>query len=486
MKLYAVLILVLLIPAHSQEVQGRILIDVGHSSLDVQRILSNLARELQINYYNVEYTKTILYLDPYDVLVIAVPTQPFTYEELQSVYRFVDNGGGLLLLGESGVLTQENLENFNVLSQYYGIQFQKDVIVDPQNNLTLDKPYPEIPIIENFADHPVTRNVKKIFLVSGCSLVLSKKATSLGWGGLETYGDRLSETFGYRGGSYDPGYERRGKDLVVMAASESGRGRVIALGDTSLFRGTSTAGQPWQQDPLEYLDNKKLAFNIFNWLSLKIKMSSVSDMVSKAQELIEEGRFSEARDILELARSLSLQTEDFAATRQVALLMTKADKGVEADTLMEEGKRFLADFNCQEASKSFEKALSIYESIQDKKKAEECLTLLSECGNTEALLEKADLLFKEGAEFFRQKRYAGAVRKVEEAKEIYQRLGNAEGVGKCDSLLRDIENAQRTTTEEEAVRRNRWILAAILVVTTFLIAVLYLWRRSRPYSPENQ
>lgn len=481
MYLALVIPLVMSMPVQTQEIEGKILIDVGHSSQDVQRILNDLVRELEINYYQVEFTKTILYLDPYDVLVIAAPTQPFTAEELDSIHQFVENGGGLLLLGESGVLSSKNVEDFNVLSGYYGIEFQRDVVVDPENNMTLDKPYPEIPIIENFAIHPVTRNVNRIFFVSGCSMRLSKRASPLAWGGDNTYGDRLSEIYGFGGGTYDPSIEKKGEELIVIAYAESGKGRILALGDTSLFRGRSATGEPWSSDPLEYLDHKRLALNIFSWLSLKSKVSLALSLIDQAEDLIDQGRYQEAIDVLEEVRSLSPRMGGYTILGQVALLMIKANQGLEADRLLEEGRKNLEDLNCEEASKNLEKAFTIYEGLGNAKKIEECVALLTECGDKQALLQKGDLLFEEGKTLFEQGEYAEAAEKVEEAKIIYEGLGNTEKVEECNALTKKIQREQQGEEQtDDTSQRNRLILAVILVITSIVIVVLYFWRRSRP------
>lgn len=468
-------------PAQPQNVEGKILIDVGHTSQDLQRILDALVRELEINFYTVEFTKTILYLDPYDVLVIAVPTQPFTSEELTSIHQFVDTGGGLFLMGESGILTSKNVENFNVLAGFYGIAFQRDVVVDPENNLTLDMPHPEIPIIDLFHDHPVTRNVQKIFLVSGCSVRLSKKAIPLAWGRESTYGDTLSEVYGYKGGTYDPLNEKRGKELVVMACAESGKGRVFALGDTSLFRGASATGPPWQQEPFQYFDHKRLALNVFSWLAVKSKIGRVTELLKEAQDLIQEGKYKEAQDVLDNVRTLSQEAEDAALMKQIAALRYNAGQGMEADRLFEEGKKKMEELNCEEASHYFEEATSLYEKIGNTKKVQECLTLLSECGDTAALMQKADLLVSEGRALLGQERYKEALQKVEEARTLYQELGRTENVGECNTLVEEIEKFQKEEQlQEKSLQRNRNILAGILVSTMVVIVAIYVWRRSTP------
>ncbi|MGC1120075.1 MAG: Gldg family protein [Candidatus Methanofastidiosia archaeon] len=487
MKMYILVIILAVFAAQvqQQEIQGKILIDIGHSSLDISLILGELARELEINYYDVEFTQSILYLDPYDVLVLAVPTVPFTTEELNAVRSFVEKGGGLFVLGESGVMSSKNVEDLNRLTSEYGIEFQRDVVVDPENNLRLDKAYPEIPIIENFASHPITKNVRKIFLVSGCSLILSQKARPLAWGGEQTYGDRLSELYGYGGGSYEPDLEKKGKDLVVLAYCESGERRVVAIGDTSLFRGLSTAGDPWTKNPLDYLDNKRLALNIFGWLSLKTKRAMVSEHMSQAETLIQEGNYQEALQVLGSARDMAMLIEEYGKAREISVLIVKVNRGIEADALLQEGKKNLEFSDCEAAAVSLEAALNIYEAIENKEKTEECLRLLSECGDTLAMVRQANLLLEEAQTLVGQRKFAQAMEKTREARSLYERLEIPEKVEECDKLLASIQEYQQGQSEEKKTsERNRAILAAIVIGTSIIIVVLFLWRRSQPPYPE--
>jgi tetratricopeptide (TPR) repeat protein len=484
MKIFIVLLSVCMIlsymPLGAQEIQGNILIDVGHSSQDIQNILGDLATFLRLDYYNVEFSKTIGYLDPYDVLVIAAPTTPYSVEEQEAIHEFVVEGGGLLLLGESGVLSSQNVEDFNNLSRYYGFEFQRDVVIDPDKNLVLDKPYPEIPIISNFSDHYVTRNISTIFFISGCSIRLSKMARPLAWGNEGTYGDILSEIYGFGGGTYEPLKEKKGENLILIAYTESGKGRIITIGDTSLFRGRTAAGSLWEKDPLEYFDHKRLAFNIFDWLSVKTKMGRVSELLDEGKALIEGGDYSEAQKVLEEVKEISQKTRDSFTMRQAFELLIKAENGLKANEIFETGKKTLEDINCEEASSYFKDALTLYEGLGNTEKVNECVALLAECGDTTAFLFNASVLLEEGRQLIDEGRYTEAARKITEARSIYEQFKIGERVTECDALLEKIQRNQTGEETEEIAQRNRKILAGLLLITTVIIIILILWRRSRP------
>jgi hypothetical protein len=483
MKIYHVLIFFLLmncIPAGAQQIEGTILIDVGHSSQDIRSILGDLATLLELNYYNVEFSRTIGYLDPYDVLVIAAPTIAYSPEEQEAIHKFIIDGGGLLLMGESGVLSSRNIEDFNEVAGYYGIEYQRDVIIDPEDNLVLDKPYTEIPIITNFADHYVTRNISTIFFISGCSLRLSKKARPLAWGNEETYGDILSEIYGFGGGTYEPSLEKKGEELILMAYTESGRGRILAIGDTSLFRGQRAAGSLWEKNPLDYFDHKRLALTIFDWLSVKTKSSRISELLEEGRALVEQGKYEEAHTVLEEVREVSTKMRDILIMRQAFELLSKAENGLKADELLAEGKKNLEEFNCDEASSYFNEALILYEGVGNTEKVNECMALLAECGDTTALIYNASILLEEGKQLMEEERYAEARQSITEARSIYEQFENEQKIAECDALLEEIQHFQGEEEFEETAQRNRNILAGLLLIAAVIIIILIIWRRSRP------
>ncbi|MBU7043302.1 MAG: hypothetical protein HXS47_06890 [Theionarchaea archaeon] len=484
MKIYRILILGVLlmscIPVASQQAQGTILVDVGHSSQNIQNILNDLARVLEINFYEVEFSRTIGYLDPYDVLVIAAPTVPYSEEEQDAIHKFVLDGGGLFLMGESGILSSKNIEDFNEVAGYYGISFQRDVVIDPENNLVLDKPYTEIPIITHFADHYVTRNISTIFFISGCSMRLSRMARPLSWGNVDTYGDILSEVYGFGGGNYEPSLEKKGEDLILMAYTESGRGRIIAIGDTSLFRGRTAAGSLWEKNPLDYFDHKRLALNIFDWLSVKTKMNRISELMDEGKALLEQGNYVEAQVVLEEVKEISQKTRDPFTMRQAFELLNRAENGLKANELFEEGKKSLEELNCEEASSYFNEALTIYDGLGNTEKVNECMALLAECGDTTAMIYNASMLLEEGQQLLEEGSYAQAKENIEEARSLYKQVEATEKVAECDILLEQIQQLQGEEESTEIAQRNRTILAGLLLITTVIIIILILWRRSRP------
>ncbi|MBU7031014.1 MAG: hypothetical protein HXS53_00660 [Theionarchaea archaeon] len=305
-------------------------------------------------------------------------------------------------------------------------------------------------------------------------------ARPLAWGNEGTYGDILSEIYGFGGGTYEPLKEKKGEDLVLMAYTESGKGRIIAIGDTSLFRGRTAAGSLWEKDPLEYFDHKRLAYNIFDWLSVKTKMGKMSELLDEGRVLLENGNYSEAQKVLEEVKQISQRTRDSLTMRQAFELLIKAENGLKADNLLEEGKNTLEVLNCDEASIYFIDALTIYEGLGNTEKVNECVTLLSECGDKSAYLYNASVLVEDGRQLIDEGKYREATQKITEARSIYEEFQLGERVTECDGLLEKIKRLQGEEKTEETAQRNRKILAGLLLITMVMIIILILWRRSRP------
>ncbi|MHA1136672.1 MAG: hypothetical protein ACTSSE_09310 [Candidatus Thorarchaeota archaeon] len=136
-------------------------------------------------------------LDDYDILVIFFPFVALTAGEISAVLSFVDNGGGLLLVGADGTNWWEFRGTFlNPISSTFGISFQSNMLYNP---------------ITTFDTHNITYGVTILELgaedIKFCSLSLSTPAVAV----------------------------INGPAGPVVATSESGLGRVVCVGGPSPF-----------------------------------------------------------------------------------------------------------------------------------------------------------------------------------------------------------------------------------------------------------
>ena len=163
-------------------------------------------------------------LDDYDILVIFFPFVALDAGEVSAVLSFVDDGGGLLLVGGDGAnwwgLDGSNL---NPISSTFGITFQSDMLDDP---------------ITTFDTHNITHEVTILELgvedIKFCSLSVSTPAVTV-----------ISE-------SSDP----------VVATSESGLGRVVCVGGPSPF-------YMYRKNSAGFGDSHfQFGLNVIDWLAV--------------------------------------------------------------------------------------------------------------------------------------------------------------------------------------------------------------------------
>lgn len=177
-------------------------------------------------------------LDESRLLIIAHPSaragetseevsSVFSAEEIGQVRRFVEGGGGLLVLGEYNYPQWRN--NLNELLEPYGIQFNADTVTRPRAN---DDPIParHFPV-QPAPRLPITEDALGITYHRGCSLkVLATETNTI-----------VAAT---------PDNE------ILCVAKTYGQGRVVAIGDSDIFS-------------LAYIgesDNVRFFISLIRWL----------------------------------------------------------------------------------------------------------------------------------------------------------------------------------------------------------------------------
>jgi hypothetical protein len=170
-------------------------------------------------------------------------------QEIKSILAFVERGGGLFVIEEYGgeFLFTEKRNNLNELSKYFGIEFNKDTVVgekymgESQNHVFITAFDPS---------HPVTEGITKLVYLMGCSINVELPAKPLAFTGPKDLP----------------------RNSCVLAVCEYKRGRVVAMGDGTLF---SEQGINLKQNGIgEQIE--RLSFNIFHWLSPPDWVSSPS------------------------------------------------------------------------------------------------------------------------------------------------------------------------------------------------------------------
>lgn len=174
---------------------------------------STIARELEQLGEQLKSTTDVLtteQLSGHDILVITCPYGDYAQSELEAIKSFVDDGGGLLLMGQWSVSDPTGL---NQVAGLFGISFNgSGAVRDPK--LGTDA---FMPTLRQFNDgHPVCTGMQAMGIYGGRPLSIGNN-TALAWGDSDTYGDLNDNR------QYDTG-EPVGANCIVMAAAESGPG----------------------------------------------------------------------------------------------------------------------------------------------------------------------------------------------------------------------------------------------------------------------
>ncbi len=188
------------------------------------------------------------------VLVIIGPSKYYSPSEIiPTLLLFLQNGGGILIaddFGSSNTILQ-------LLFQFQ-IQFSDKVLMDAGSYVK----NPVLPVITNFAPHPITDGINSI-LLNHASAIVGPNDTSL------ILLPPIATTTRISWLDTDQDYEYDANEpvgpFVVATAVDIFNGSIVILSDASIFI----------NDMIERADNARFALNIINWLSDNNKSATI-------------------------------------------------------------------------------------------------------------------------------------------------------------------------------------------------------------------
>jgi len=223
---------------------GKILIDEYHS--DWEDTIRGMDKEWYgelstYNYYwwarwldiyydvdmNTDQELTFDLLKNYDILILKCPTAPYSPAEIEDILRFVEDGGGLYLIGDHTDVFGMNTY-LNQVSKHFGIIFKTDATYELTTG-SVSKYEP--PFL--FA-HPIVKTLDRFEFLTSCSLdvPINCENVIIGYGLLGEPGTYSTSVF-FREPFSAPDVEYG--FLVQAAALHYGKGRVVAFTDSTCF-----------------------------------------------------------------------------------------------------------------------------------------------------------------------------------------------------------------------------------------------------------
>lgn len=188
-----------------------------------------LTEHLSNNDFTVDTTSQGFPDDPggYDVVVVCLTSafySSYTSAEVASIVSFVDNGGGLLIMGDRQLAPNINIQP---VASEFGI------------TLGFSDLSPFEITTSNLADHPIFDGVDEIFMYAAGELYLSDTSPA-------SWAARQEVT-----------------EKTIAAVAQYGQGRVVALGDCTLWSWVEM-----YEERFNTADNPQFAVSTFTYLAV--------------------------------------------------------------------------------------------------------------------------------------------------------------------------------------------------------------------------
>jgi hypothetical protein len=187
-----------------------------------------LSEHLGINGFTVDTTSQgFLNDDPadYDVIVVCLTSafySSYTHDEVGRIADFVNDGGGLLIMGDRKAAPNANIQP---VASEFGI------------TLGLSDVLPYEILSTEHADHPIFDGVDEISMYAAAELSVDSPALPIAW--------------------------QDGTTNVIAAVAQYGQGRVVALGDCSMWSWVKL-----YEERFNKADNPQFAVSTFNFLAV--------------------------------------------------------------------------------------------------------------------------------------------------------------------------------------------------------------------------
>ena len=221
-------------------------------------------------------------LKQYDILILKCPTTAYSDEEINAVKQFVEEGGGLYLIGDHTNVFGMNYY-LNQVAKEFGITFNYDATYDSVTLMhTTYTP-------QHYCSHPIVQFVPKFSFLTSCTLnaPLNAEDVIVGYGLLSEPGTYSTNYF-FRRMFYAPDAES-GVFLQTVAL-KYGKGRVVAFTDSTVFSNFAIFmdGYPnFTLGTMEYLNRE----NLFSYLNVVFGVVAIAAATLSLYLLRKENRF---------------------------------------------------------------------------------------------------------------------------------------------------------------------------------------------------
>ena len=420
-------------------------------------------------------------LRDYDVLIIAAFEEGYSTEEVEAIKKFVENGGGLLVLGDV------EYPNNNISRAFDVLFYSESVRIADKKAESL---FPDVHAIyvSDITEHPITEGIDEIAFYFGIPILSYKSGKSLIRTSADSWADREDEGFGTREDT-----EESGPFDTLVALENVGRGRAVFFGGSLSLWNSVTL-----QEGVQNLD---LLSNAVEWLGEKggpyRQMGALNEQaqlyLANGISLYTNHKFSEAKEIFEGAINFFEDSNEMYSSTEAVKGIEEARKnveqceiGIEADELFENASQLLENREYEKAIEEYENAKALYGKIEYTDQVEECSTQVDESRDwislrdeAASLFEKAEDAFVTAPSFFSTTGYEQAQSLFEEARSTWQEYDDPDQMALCD------EKIILCTEEIATIKQNRMIaLVGVVAAVAVVVALVVTRMRKRKVQAE--
>ncbi len=221
---------------------------------------SSFANLLTENGYSVSSMKdrpiTPEKLKEHDVLIIINQWRNYTDDEIKIIKEFVNNGGGLLIVGSNwGDVDGDQNFGVNKIARSFGVSFANNEIVTNDQNYVF---FVNVIEINKFEPSPITANIKNFYYMMATYIKDPGPSKVIAYTDSYTWGDQgYTTSEGVTMSNYKKDSNERSGPLPVISQMQYGKGKIVFIGSSYSFINSI----------IYRSDGWKLELNTVNWLA---------------------------------------------------------------------------------------------------------------------------------------------------------------------------------------------------------------------------
>lgn len=210
-------------------------------------------------------------LSGYEVLIIMNAYRNYTDEEVNTIKEFVNNGGGLFLVGNNwGDVDGGPDFSFNKIARSFGVSFANNELVTDNEHYIF---FTSCVIVDNTTPSPITNNVSSFYYYMGTYIKNPGSSDVVAYTSPDSWGDLGYTTpEGFVSSNFEEDAGEASGPLPVISQMQYGQGKIVFMGGALTFANL-----------MFYRSNGwKLGLNSVNWLANRSVPSSyqTADIVS--------------------------------------------------------------------------------------------------------------------------------------------------------------------------------------------------------------